>query len=203
MRSDDGVRVFRWLPVSVLPHDRRALGVRSAFAGPATFLSECTHFSPASMSFMPSDSASCALHWLAKSVSPPTLGASSGIEQRAHWRLRHHRGVRVPFLADNPRVAGRAGDGHDLRIVVSCIEIRVDEDLAELPGERLVLLRIQRLVAEEQHPVFGQLAPATPAPCPSETSALDQRQKSQRRTAPDCFFTCTSRPIPGPSRIIS
>ena len=125
------------------------------------------------------------------------------IEQRAHWRLRHHGGVGVPILAYNPRVAGCACDGDDFWIMVSSIEIRVDEDLAELPGERLVLLRIQRLVAEEQHPVFGQLAPATPAPCPSETSALRSTPEISAPTAPDCFFTCTSRPIPGPSRIIS
>ena len=154
MGTDDGVGVFGWLPVSVLAHDRRALGVER--------IRRASHHLVGMHAFQARQHI---LHAVRQRVIGPPLAGEERvtadawrfecIEQRAHWRLRHHGGVGVPILAYNPRVAGCACDGDDFWIMVSSIEIRVDEDIAELPGERLVLVCIQRLVSEEQHAVFG------------------------------------------------
>jgi hypothetical protein len=73
------------------------------------------------------------------------------VQDGAHRRGSAHGGIRVPFLADDRGIARLPADHHHFRVGAGALEIRVDEDFAEAPGKGLVLIRVQRLVAEEHH----------------------------------------------------
>jgi hypothetical protein len=76
------------------------------------------------------------------------------VKDRAHRRLFHHRRVGVPILADDVLVTRLAADHDDLVVQLHAAVVRVDKDLAKAAGEGLVLLRVERLVAEEDHAVL-------------------------------------------------
>ena len=65
----------------------------------------------------------------------------------------------MPVLPDDARVAGLAPDLDDLGIGLQAHVVRVDEDVSEAPGQALLLVGIERLVAEEDDAVLEQRLP--------------------------------------------
>src|SRR5215472_12412804 len=55
----------------------------------------------------------------------------------------------MPILADDVLVARLAADHHNLVVLLHAAIVRVDKDLAKAAGKGLVLVRVERLVAEE------------------------------------------------------
>ena len=65
----------------------------------------------------------------------------------------------MPVLPDDARVAGLAPDLDDLGIGLQAHVVRVDEDVPEAPGQALLLVGVERLVAEEDDAVLEQRLP--------------------------------------------
>jgi hypothetical protein len=87
----------------------------------------------------------------------PAVGRHvDGVENSAHRWLRDHGGVGVPAFADNLLVAGFASDIDDLGVGADTVVVGVDEDLAEAPGERLVPVDAELLVAKEDYAVVEE-----------------------------------------------
>ena len=109
---------------------------------------------PSSVRFRPSgESVSKAAYMLANSVSPPVVRHLARQQDRADRRLLVVAVVGVPAAADIGCLLRLLAHLGDLRIAVDRGEEAVDVDRRQARGEGDMLLRRQRLVAEEDDAV--------------------------------------------------
>ena len=78
-----------------------------------------------------------------------------GIQDRAAGRCGVIGVIGVPAAADVGGLVGFFEHLGDLGMSVDGVEETVDVDVAESTGERLVLVRRELLISEEQHAVLG------------------------------------------------
>src|SRR5271165_5992541 len=62
----------------------------------------------------------------------------------------------MPFLPGNPLGVGIGMNRQDFGMTLRARRVRVDVQLPEIPPQRLLLVRIELLIAEEQHLMGGQ-----------------------------------------------